>query len=177
MLTRCVVFATRSRTNTSVESFVSFGTRFVASDENATYRPSALIAGSFDASSATAPPMPTLTSVWLPVTVSQRHTPSSTPGEDVSVWAAYAMYRPSADSAGGVGAAPRGSFAAGWLTRCVHAQPAPRIVTAPTRAMALPRLCFTVRAPPVGPPESAPFYAWRRAVPVAAATHRGLGHG
>ena len=44
-LTRRVVPSFRSRTNTSLESLVSPGTRFDASELKATYRPSELIAG------------------------------------------------------------------------------------------------------------------------------------
>ena len=42
-LIRCVVPACQSRRNTSVVPLVSPGTRFVAFEENATYRPLALI--------------------------------------------------------------------------------------------------------------------------------------
>ncbi len=45
VLTRVVTPAVRSRTNTSVRSLRSSGTRFEASESNATNRPSALTAG------------------------------------------------------------------------------------------------------------------------------------
>ena len=66
-LTRVVVFAWRSRTKTSLTSFESPATRFVADEENATNRPSVLIAGSKLSSLASAPALSTLTRVVSPV--------------------------------------------------------------------------------------------------------------
>src|SRR5687768_13795762 len=61
-LTRVVSFVDRSCTNTSSETFSSFGTRLVAADENATKRLSAEIAGErMDSPLASTPPEETLT--------------------------------------------------------------------------------------------------------------------
>src|SRR5262249_59820990 len=61
ILTRTVVPARRSCTNTSGTPFVSPGTRFVAFDEKATQRPSALIDESPLPAFAPQPAQPTLT--------------------------------------------------------------------------------------------------------------------
>ena len=66
-LTRSVVWASRSRTNTSYFPLVSPVTRLVAHEQKATYRPSALIEGVSDAPSACEPPVATLTRSVVPV--------------------------------------------------------------------------------------------------------------
>src|SRR6266508_2882130 len=64
--TRCVVPATRSRTNTSVAPFVSSGTRFEAHEVNATALPLAEIDGARLRLSGCAPPGATDTRVVVP---------------------------------------------------------------------------------------------------------------
>ena len=65
-LTLVVVPVCRSRTNTSSTPFLSPATRFVASDENATYRPSPLIEGEELWPFAFSPLLDTLTSSAFP---------------------------------------------------------------------------------------------------------------
>ena len=65
--TRSVVAATRSRTNTSHDRFVSPATRFDACEEKATKRPSALIAAWRLQPSACAPVLVTLTRSVVPM--------------------------------------------------------------------------------------------------------------
>jgi hypothetical protein len=76
---RRVVFAARSRTKTSVPSgpgpLVSSGTRFVAREMNATYRPSALIVGTSLNELARTSASLTLTSSVMPRTRSRTAIP------------------------------------------------------------------------------------------------------
>lgn len=71
-LTRVVVPVERSRRKTSEMVSRSSGSRFVAVERNATYRPSAETDGSADSRFAFVPPAPRLTSVVVRATVSRR---------------------------------------------------------------------------------------------------------
>ncbi len=74
MLTRVVCPFKRSRTKTSSWMFVSPGTRFVANEENAMNRPSALIEGEKAPKFASAPSFVTLTRLVMPVVMSRTKT-------------------------------------------------------------------------------------------------------
>ena len=95
--------ASRSCRNTSRTPLVSPATRVDASDQNATYRPLALIRGRPLAPLPWPPSLATLTRVTVPVTRS-RTTTSGTPLLSSVITASlvttYARYRPSAFSAG-----------------------------------------------------------------------------
>src|SRR5438876_469355 len=102
-LTRSVEAVSRSRTKTSQLALVSSGTRFVASDPNATNRPSALIAGKTLAPSASIPALSTLTRSVDPVARSRTNTSEAlllSSGTRLVAFDVNATYRPSALIAG-----------------------------------------------------------------------------
>jgi len=110
--TRPVVPASRSRTNASATPLVSPGTRFEATDTNATLRPLPEIDGAYEPPFAATPPTPTLTIVVVPSSMSRTNTsgcPLVSPAtrSEASLW--YATYRPSPETDGVGDAAPLGS--------------------------------------------------------------------
>jgi hypothetical protein len=148
-LTRLVHPINRSWTNTSRNTLVSPGTRFVESDTNATYRPSAEMDGAQLAPFPSTPLRSTLTRVVTPATRSRTNT-SSTPlvspptrfrAEDLK-----ATYRPSADTDGSPLA------------------PAPGL---PSTATLINVVAATVAASAVPPGTSAAMVAAHRASPTA----------
>ena len=97
-LIRTVFPVTLSCTNTSNQPFVSSGTRFVASERNATNRPSALIAGYELGPLASLPSLATLTRVVLPVLRSwtnTSHMPLSSCATRLEAYDVNATNRPS----------------------------------------------------------------------------------
>ena len=153
-LTRSVVSVTRSRTKTSNSSLVSPATRLLASELNATKRPSALMAGKRLCSSPSLPSLATLTRSVVPLSRSWTKTSSSklmSPATRLLAMDVNATKRPSALMAAPLLSPFSWVPSLATLTRSVVWAWTPVASSNPTPRMAPIRPCRSViRSPPLG---------------------------